>query len=117
MHLETFQKVIKGCIKYRTHKIISHKHSSHDLIVTTAMAVSLHGARPSCLIVVHCSTVGVIPAPSRAAAAACTDSIQNVKGLFGPNWAHRHRRTSLNVDVLTKGALNRGVLQAIIMAL
>lgn len=86
-------------------------------MVTTAMAVSLHGARPSCLIVVHCSTVGVIPAPSRAAAAACTDSIQNVKGLFGPNWVHRHRRTSLNVDVLTKGALNRDVLQAIIMAL
>lgn len=40
------------------------------------MAVSLHG-RPSCLTVVHCSTVGVIPALSRSV--ACTDIICNVK--------------------------------------
>lgn len=58
---------------------ITGEKKRKNLMVNTEMAVSLHWSRPCCLTVVHCSTVGVIPAPSRAV--VCTVRICNVKNL------------------------------------
>lgn len=87
--------------KTETHKSISAK-KLNILMVNTEMAVSSRGSGPSCLTVVHCSTVGVIPAPSRAI--ACADGICNVKALCTTGCTDRE--TILNLGLLTRGESN-----------